>query len=59
MSTHSRKINFTLPAVLEEQQAKQVQPHSHKIDLNFGIVPNPFSKKLSFFYPLYRESEIK
>ena len=42
MSTLSRKINFALPAVLEEQQAKRVQPHSHKIDLNFGLFPNPF-----------------
>ena len=51
MSTHSRKINFALLTVLEEQQAKQVQPHSHKIDLNFGIVPNPFLKKFLSFTP--------
>lgn len=33
MSTHSQKINFALPAVLEGQQA---QTHPHKIDLILG-----------------------
>lgn len=51
MSTHSREINFALPAVLEEQQAKRVQPHSHKIDLIFGTVPNPFLKNFLSFTP--------
>lgn len=31
MSTHSREINFALPAVFEEQQAKRVWLHSRKI----------------------------
>ena len=45
MSTHSRKINFALLAILEEQQAKRVWLHPHEIDLIFGIVPNPFLKE--------------
>ena len=51
MGTHSRKINFALPAVLDEQQAQQMRPHPHKIDLIFGIVPNPFLKNFLSFTP--------
>ena len=42
MSTHSRKINFALLAIFEEQQAKRVWLHSPKIDFNSWVFPNPF-----------------
>lgn len=52
MGIHSRKIYFALLAVSEEQQAQRVWPHPHKIDLHFGIVPNPFLKKSIRFFVL-------
>lgn len=42
MSTHSREINFALPAVFKEQQAKRVWLHLHKIDFGYWDFPNPF-----------------
>jgi hypothetical protein len=49
MSTHSREVNFALPAVFEEQQAQQVWLHLHKIDFNPWVFPNPFLMKILCF----------